>query len=76
MSDIFFLEAANTKYIYVHKIAIFNTNIKNTSTISLLKFKQVIVYVTTGSIPAPKDSEAFPNKESIPMLALVIRIHK
>jgi hypothetical protein len=40
-----------------------------------LKFKQVIVYLTTGSIPAPKGGEAFPNKESIPMLTLVIRIH-
>jgi hypothetical protein len=40
-----------------------------------LKLKQVIVYLTTGSIPAPKGGEAFPNKESIPMLTLVIRIH-
>jgi hypothetical protein len=40
-----------------------------------LKFKQAIVYLTIGSIPAPKGGKAFPNKESIPMLALVIRIH-
>ena len=57
------------------KLSIFNTNIKSTSTISLFKFKQVIVYLTTGSIPAPKGGETFPDKESIPMLALVIRIH-
>jgi hypothetical protein len=40
-----------------------------------LKLKIVIVYLTTGSIPTPKGGEAFPNKESIPMLTLVIRIH-
>jgi hypothetical protein len=40
-----------------------------------VKFKQVIIYLTTGSIVAPKGGEAFPDKESIPMLALVIGIH-
>jgi hypothetical protein len=58
------------------KLSIFNTNINNTSTVSLSKFKQIIVYLTASSIPAPKGGEAFPDKESIPMLALVIRIHK
>jgi hypothetical protein len=40
-----------------------------------LKFKQVIIYLTTGSILTPKGGEAFPDKESIPMMPLVIRIH-
>jgi hypothetical protein len=46
------------------------------STISLLKFKQVSIYLTIDSIPACKGGQPFFEKDSIPMFALVIRIHK
>jgi hypothetical protein len=35
----------------------------------------MFIKLSIGSILTPKDGEAFPDKESIPMLALVIRIH-
>jgi hypothetical protein len=41
-----------------------------------LKFKKVIVYPTTDSIPAPKGAQGFLDKDNIHMLALVIAIHK
>jgi hypothetical protein len=41
-----------------------------------LKFNKVTVYLTAYSILAPKGAQGFLVKDSIPMLALVIAIHK
>jgi hypothetical protein len=58
------------------QLSICDTDIKSTSTINLLKFKQVIFYLTKDCIPAPKGAHGFPEKDNIPMLTIVIATYK
>jgi hypothetical protein len=41
-----------------------------------LEFKKVIGYLTADSILVPKGTQGFLDMDSIPMLALVIVVHK